>query len=421
MRLLALAAVVATGCYSPSVKSCQYECASVGQECPNGFSCEARSKLCVRGTDTCVADAAPAADAAIMGGCAPFGFTPTAGSPYAGVGVEARALAVGDLDGDGRDDLAVAAFEAISTPVVARFGAATGPFATTATYADPSTQAVAGLAVLPVSTGPTLVAAIASSTELQVLGVTSGALAVVGTSSLTAAADTGPITVADVTSDNVPDVVIAGTDGAISVAAGNGTGLAAGSEVAAPGGSIALGVGTFDPGAPGGIVAASSSGLFFYEPKTFTGHPYATTGVEPTALAVGNLDQNGDGLDDVVTIDATNHVIEVYRVAAGYAVTNTTTTAFTPNSATSAVLADFDRDGMLDLAVADPAQDEVLIYPGTGGGGFDTTRMLALGFDVASLPFQIVARDVDKDGRPDLEVLLSTAGKVAVLRNACGP
>jgi hypothetical protein len=79
--------------------------------------------------------------------------------------------------------------------------------------------------------------------------------------------------------------------------------------------------------------------------------------------------------------------------------------------ADSAVVADFDRDGFADIAVADSEDNTVSVLLGNGHGGF----FPASHFPTGSFPIGLAVGDFNKDQNPDLAVVNSAANSVSVL------
>jgi uncharacterized repeat protein (TIGR01451 family) len=77
-------------------------------------------------------------------------------------------------------------------------------------------------------------------------------------------------------------------------------------------------------------------------------------------------------------------------------------------------VADFNADGVLDLAVAGQTSNDVSVLLGTGTGSFDA----AASFGVAPNPHSVAAADLNGDGRPDLVVASRiSSSNVSVLLN----
>ena len=79
----------------------------------------------------------------------------------------------------------------------------------------------------------------------------------------------------------------------------------------------------------------------------------------------------------------------------------------------SVVCADFDYNGILDLAVADSADNSVAILTGNGNGSFTLSDV----YSVNTRPFEIIAADLDGEGGMDLVVAGSASDSVCVLLN----
>ena len=75
------------------------------------------------------------------------------------------------------------------------------------------------------------------------------------------------------------------------------------------------------------------------------------------------------------------------------------------------IAADFNNDGISDLAVADPQANNVTILVGTAGGNFQALAPIGVG----TTPIALVTADFNGDPFPDLAVLDQGSADVAVL------
>jgi hypothetical protein len=83
----------------------------------------------------------------------------------------------------------------------------------------------------------------------------------------------------------------------------------------------------------------------------------------------------------------------------------------------SVVVEDFNRDGRLDLAVANAGSNNVSVLLGNGDGTFQP----AVNFDVGDVPMSVAVGDFNLDGLPDLVVAISGSNGVSVLINNTSP
>ena len=85
--------------------------------------------------------------------------------------------------------------------------------------------------------------------------------------------------------------------------------------------------------------------------------------------------------------------------------------------AVSVVVGDFNRDGKPDLAVANYNSTNVSVLLGNGDGTFESAISFSVGGYPAYSPESLAIADFDRDGRPDLAVAI--CGGVSVLLNTC--
>ena len=77
------------------------------------------------------------------------------------------------------------------------------------------------------------------------------------------------------------------------------------------------------------------------------------------------------------------------------------------------VVADLNRDGNLDIAVATYLDNNVTVMLGSGNGKFGVPSVFPLG-NFAGLPFDVVTGDFNDDGKPDLALVDYANGTVVV-------
>ena len=140
--------------------------------------------------------------------------------------------------------------------------------------------------------------------------------------------------------------------------------------------------------------------------------------VAPTSLALGDLD--GDGDLDLVVVD--NFPVPGSRVVR--ILLNRGDGSFTsPVSYTAGTvpeevaLGDLDGDGDLDLAVANAVSDDISVLLNRGDGTFGT----AVSFPAGTFPISVAIGDFDGNGVPDLAASNLDSNDIAVLLARIGP
>ncbi|HEV8702386.1 MAG TPA: VCBS repeat-containing protein [Candidatus Polarisedimenticolia bacterium] len=140
------------------------------------------------------------------------------------------------------------------------------------------------------------------------------------------------------------------------------------------------------------LTVALNTGLAsFGSPVTYT------TGAGPRAVVAGDL--NRDGLDDLAVADATGSTVSVLLSLGGALAAAVDYPVGEGPSALA--IGDFDGDGHADLATADPGSDTVSVLAGRGDGAF----VAAVSRPAPGIPRAIAAGDLDRDGRDDIAVV----------------
>jgi hypothetical protein len=144
---------------------------------------------------------------------------------------------------------------------------------------------------------------------------------------------------------------------------------------------------------------------------TFGGHLDNSTGGDfPTALAVGDF--NADGKIDVAVTNFNSGNVSILLGKGDGTFTNAANSPIKVGTRPSAVAAgDFNRDGILDLAVANTDDGTMAILIGNNDGTFQAPTYLNVGIR----PVAIAVADLNGDGKLDLAVVDFTSSAVFVL------
>ena len=303
------------------------------------------------------------------------GFAPTPGSPIP-VGTTPFGVAVGDFNGDGHADLAVA--NSVSNDVSILLGDGSGGF----TPVTPVSVGRAGSLPYDVAVGDfnsdgiadLVVADQGANTVIILLGNGSGGFTETPGSPVAVGSDPYSVTVADFNGDGIADLAV------VNTVSNNVT--------------ILLGDGTGDfRNAPGSPV---------------------TVGGSPRFAAVGDF--NGDGNADLAVSDSGPDTLSILLGDGHGGFANAPGSPIAVGNSPRVVVADdFNGDGIMDLAVANFITNDVSLLLGDGHGGFTN----APGSPVAAGagPRGMVAADFNGDGLADLAVANNNATTMNVLLN----
>jgi hypothetical protein len=330
-------------------------------------------------------------------------------------GSQPRSVAVGDFNLDEVADLAVANRGGVSVLL----GNGDGTFQTAQTYAAGALPEFVAVGEFNHDGVLDLAVANASSDNVSVLlGSADGTFQAART--FAAGRNPRSIAISDFNGDGVPDLATANVGvptsvrGHVSVLLGNGDGtFQAPRNFAAGFNPRSVAVGDFNGDGRMDLVAANFlltnvlgtvSILLGNGDGTFQTHQefasHASSG-NPMSVAVGDL--NGDGKPDVVVAQLGSTPARNVRVVSvllgnGDGTLQAPQTYFS-GSSTCVVIADFNGDGVPDLAVADGVYNLVRLMLGNGDGTLQAVRTFGPG------GFRVAVGDVNGDGVPDLAVI----------------
>jgi hypothetical protein len=347
------------------------------------------------------------------------------------VGSSPQAVAVGDFNGDGRQDLAVVSLGTNTLSVL--LANADGTFQPAQSYAT-------GFGPVSVAVGdfngdgrPDIVTGNANDNTLSVL-LNNGNGTFGAPTSINLDASPQSVAVGDFNHDGKLDLGVTsnfyypGFSGyygfypgnwvaRASVLLGNGTGsFAAPSTEYLPGFHAGAAVGDFNSDGNLDIATGDSSyGGVDVLPGDGTGALGSPGTVDPSFApqALAAADVNGDGKADLVTaIPGSNSV----RVLMGDGTGNfpQADSYAAGSNPVSVAMADLNGDGLADVITANSSDNTVSVLLNNGHGGFGLAQNFAVG---GSAPFSVAVGDFNGDGKPDVAVANAGSNSVAVLLN----
>jgi hypothetical protein len=285
-------------------------------------------------------------------------------APQYPTGTNPQAVAVGDFNGDGNLDLAIA--NSTSNTISVLLGKGDGTFGLKVDYATGSSPQ--GVAVGDFNGDGHLDLAVtnsASNTVSVFLGNGDGTFQ----PKVDYATGKGPhgVAVGDFNGDGDLDIVVTNaTDGTAGVLLGKGNG-------------------------------------------TFNAEVAYNTGFNPSSVAVGDF--NGDGILDLAVANNNNNNVVSVLLGNGNGTFQADLQYATGNTPVSVALADFNGDGNLDIAVADQQGNAVSILLGDGKGAFATH----VEYPTAAFPTAVTVGDFNGDGKPDVAVSAGNGNTISVL------
>jgi hypothetical protein len=337
------------------------------------------------------------------------GFTAAAGSPYATLDMPVG-ISAADVNGDGRDDIAVAAFGNGTSGATQIFLAqASGAMGTPTNYTSPTISPFdVKLKDLNADNKPDLLVDSGNAlyTRLNDGGVFNGAASAPAT--IPVGTTNQEFAVGDLNGDSIPDVAMAdtGTQSVHVLASSGGTRFNAPSTLDPIGTPLNTVIADVTGDGKPDVVSVQQDDL---ATTVFPGGGTGTTFAPLVRLGMSNPgyasagDVDADGKADVITSDADGLAINRSLSGAVFGATQ----LVGPASAAGTLLADFNGDGALDIAAAVPGKDSIQILlnaPGAGASDLGFSGQTT-GTGSSSLPLRVR----NTGGRP-LAVTAATLG-----------
>jgi hypothetical protein len=326
--------------------------------------------------------------------------------------------AVGDFNGDGIPDLAVA--NNGSNTVTILLGNGDGTFS--AASASPAT----GSSPWSIAAGdfngdgiPDLaVANYSSKTVTILLGNGDGTFRHAATSP---AAGSAPVSIAegDFNGDGNLDLAVANlSSNTVTILFGNGDGTftTAAASPATGNSPNFVAVGDFNRD---GILDLATTNAFSNTVTILLGNGDGTfkaasaspaTGVAPESIAVGDF--NGDGIPDLAVANFLGNTVTILLGNGDGTFRHAATSPAAGSAPVSIAVGDFNGDGILDLATANAFSNTVTVLIGKGDGAFTAASASPA---TGSNPTSIAEGDFNGDGKTDLAVANQSTNTVTVL------
>lgn len=354
----------------------------------------------------------PAKSQVVFQSVSPVPATTLYSAPNVTVGNAPVAIATGDFNGDGIEDLAVV--NKTDATVSVLLGNGDGTFTVSATLTAGTAPVAIVAADLNGDGHVDLAVADSSSGNVEVLlGHGDGTFAV----AMSTATLGGPTSLAlgDFNSDGIPDLLVGlkYQGGLVVLLTGVGDGTFVGTAYAAVPGPVSLAVADFNnDGLPDFAVAGNSNNVsVFLNTGSGSFGSAVTLNVQSgqTFAAAGDL--NGDGNTDLVVAN-TGSANLVVILGNGNGTFQSPATFSTGGTSPYCVqIADLNGDGNPDLAVGYLNGRTIDVLLGKGDGTFGSTTTYAAG----SLPSSLVVGDFNGDGRADLAVANQESNTLAML------
>ncbi len=344
------------------------------------------------------------------------------------VGLAPRAVAVGDVDGDELDDIAVANSDDDTVSVLV--GTGSGEFIDTGATYEVGLYPFAIVIVDVNGDGNGDIVTSDENEDTVSVLVNDG----FGSFSARAAFDTGSspqgLVVRDFDGDGKRDLATANyVDETVTILKGSGTGNFTREQDDIPVGEGPVGlnsgdldgdgkldlvvtntVGGLDSNGSLSLLKGNGNGTFVVQPEFVLPEICGAIGCLPWAVEIEDFD--GDSKADLVTTNQDGDSVAIFRGNGDFSFQAPTVIEVSTTPAASA-LADFDGDGKVDIVTIGSDDDLVTVLLGGGDGTFAE----GIDFDTGLTPMGIAVGHFNADSKPDMVIATQDDDAITVFLN----
>ena len=338
--------------------------------------------------------------------------------------------AVADVNGDGKLDALVTNSRANTLGVL--LGNGSGSFTLQAN--SPSTGAGGGPQALAIADvngdgkADALVANYQTTTLAVLLGNGSGGFTLQAAMPRLGLSNPTSLVAADVNGDGKVDVLATDSNGGgLTVLLGNGSGSFTQSDSPATGGGLPYDVAVGDVNGDNkvdalvvnyadgtlGVLLGTGTGRF-----TLQDNSPSTGGANSQPVSIALADVNGDGKPDALVANRATNTLGVLlgNGSGGFTLQANSPSTGAGSRPTAVAVADFNLDGKLDAMVTNTDAYTLALLLGNGSGGF-TLQSTAFNTNASSNTFGLTVADVNGDRKPDALVTNYSGNNLGVLLN----